>query len=115
QQAEEARPLDRLREQALLLRRDRGDAARHDLAALGDEPLQKLDVLVVDLRRVRSGEGAGLAPPEERAAGRRAAAAHDTGGHSSSPASSSASLPAAGAPRSRRGRSSRSRERPPPS
>ena len=42
QQAEEARALDRLREFALLLGRHRGDAARHDLAALGDVALQQL-------------------------------------------------------------------------
>ena len=32
--------------------RDRRDARRHDLAALGNEALQQLHVLVVDLRRV---------------------------------------------------------------
>src|SRR5579885_2522738 len=62
------------RELALLLGRDCSDAARHDLAALGDEAQQQLHVLVVDLRCVRSGERAGLAPPEERPARRRTAA-----------------------------------------
>src|SRR5712671_2563328 len=74
QEAEIAGALDRLRQLALLLGRDRGDAARHDLAALGDEALQQLHVLVVDLRRVGPGERAGLAPPEKRPACRRAAA-----------------------------------------
>ena len=68
QQAEEARPLDRARKLTLLLGRDRGDAARHDLAALRDVALQQLHVLVVDLRRVGAGERAGLAAAEEGAA-----------------------------------------------
>src|SRR5438874_130406 len=51
QQGEEAGALDRLGELTLLLGRHRGDARGHDLAALGDVPLQQLDVLVVDLRR----------------------------------------------------------------
>src|SRR6185312_445058 len=75
QEAQEARTLDRLRELALLLGRDRGDAARHDLAALGDEALQQLHVLVVDLGRVRAREGAGFAPAEERPPRGRASAA----------------------------------------
>src|SRR6185312_4807813 len=75
QEGEEAGALDRLGELALLLGRDRGDAARHDLAALRQEALQQLHVLVVDLRRVGAGEGAGLAPPEEGPAPAGAAAA----------------------------------------
>src|SRR5258708_23684522 len=67
QQGEETGALDRLGELALLLRRHRRDPARHDLAALGDEALQQLHVLVVDLGRGRPGEGAGFAAPEERA------------------------------------------------
>src|SRR5271154_3893517 len=43
QQAQKARALDRLGEFALLFRRHRGDAARHDLAALRNETLQELD------------------------------------------------------------------------
>src|SRR6476646_11516680 len=82
-EGEEARTLDGLGQQALLLGRDRGDAARHDLAALREEALQELHVLVVDLRRVIAGEGAGLATPEEGPAGRAAcgggAAAAGTG------------------------------------
>ena len=38
---------------------------RHDLAALGDEALQQLHVLVVDLRRIGAGERAGLLAAEE--------------------------------------------------
>src|SRR3974377_1063977 len=45
QEPEIARALDCLRELALLLRRDRGDPARHDLAALRYVALQQLDVL----------------------------------------------------------------------
>ena len=69
QQSEKARALDRLRELALLLGGDRGDAARHDLAALGDVALQQPHVLVVDLRRIGAGERTGLAAAEERPAG----------------------------------------------
>src|SRR4029450_4228270 len=68
QQSEEARALDRLRELALLLRRHRGDAAWHDLAALGGVALQQPRVLVVDLGRIGTREWAGLAAAEERAA-----------------------------------------------
>src|SRR6202030_4639642 len=50
QQAQKTRALDRLSELTLLLCRHRGDAARHDLAALGNETLQEFDVLVIDLR-----------------------------------------------------------------
>src|SRR5713226_82929 len=75
QEAEIAGALDRLRQLALLFGRDRGDAARYDLAALGDEALQQLHVLVVDLGRVRAGERTGLAPTEERPACGCAAAA----------------------------------------
>src|SRR5205085_2182154 len=45
QQAEETRALDRAREFALLLGRHGGDAARHDLAALGDVTHQQLGIL----------------------------------------------------------------------
>ena len=68
-QAEKARPLDCARKLALPLRRDRRDAARHDLAALGDKALQQTNVLVIDLRRVRPRERAGFAPPKERPPG----------------------------------------------
>src|SRR5690348_14064758 len=69
QQPEEAGALDGLGEFALLLRRHRGDAARHDLAALGHVTLQQLHVLIVDLRRIGARERAGLATAEERPTG----------------------------------------------
>src|SRR5208282_1829389 len=69
QQAEEARALYRDGELALLLGGDGGDAARHDLAALRQEARQQAHVLVVDDRRVRAGERAGLAAAIERPAG----------------------------------------------
>src|SRR5262245_13046687 len=69
QQAEETRALDGARELALLLGGHRRDAARHDLAALGDVTHQQLGILVVDLRRVRTRERTGLAAAEKRTAG----------------------------------------------
>src|SRR3569833_127923 len=74
QQRHEAGALDGVRQDALLLVADRGDAGGHDLAALGDEALQQLHVLVVDLRRVGAGEGAGLLAAEEGTARAVAAA-----------------------------------------
>src|SRR5258708_3586246 len=68
QQAEKTRALDGTREFTLLLGGDRGDAARHDLAALGHVTHQQLGILVVDLRRIRPGERAGLAAAEKRTA-----------------------------------------------
>src|SRR3981081_2656697 len=68
QEAEETRALDGARELTLLLGGDRGDAARHDLAALGHVTHQKLGILVVDLRRIRTRERAGLAAAEKRTA-----------------------------------------------
>src|ERR1700760_1214739 len=102
QQAEEAGALDGARELALLLGRHGGDPARHDLAALGHVAHQQLGVLVVDLRRVRTGERAGLAATEERAA---------CGGFSHGSYSSSAGVSASS--RGRRG--PRSPRNPPPS
>src|SRR4051812_1779113 len=67
-EADEAGTLDRLGEDALLQGRDRGDAGRHDLAALRHVALQQANVLVVDLGRVRAREGAGLATTLERTA-----------------------------------------------
>src|SRR5881392_1838289 len=69
QQRHEAGALDGVGQDALLLVADCGDAGRHDLAALGNEALQELDVLVIDLGRVIAGEGAGLLAAEEGAAG----------------------------------------------
>src|SRR6202790_2181475 len=68
QQPEETRALDGAREFTLLLGGDGGDAARHDLAALGHVTHQKLGILVVDLRRIRTRERAGLAAAEKRTA-----------------------------------------------
>src|ERR1700748_3207130 len=68
QQTEEPRALDRARELTLLLGGDGGDAARHDLAALGNITHQQLGILVVHLRRVRTRERAGLATAEKRTA-----------------------------------------------
>src|ERR1700761_1345271 len=75
QQRHEAGALDGVGQNALLLVADGGDAGRHDLAALGNEALQELDVLVVDLGRVIAREGAGLLAAEEGTAGAILAAA----------------------------------------
>src|SRR5689334_20357561 len=68
QQAEETRALDGAREFALLLGGNGCDAARHDLAALGDVTHQQLGILEVDLRRVGTRERTGLAAAEKRTA-----------------------------------------------
>src|SRR4051812_18630454 len=68
QQTEESRALDGARKFALLLGGNRGDAARHDLAALGDVAHQQLGILVVNLRRVRTRERTGLAAAGKRTA-----------------------------------------------
>src|SRR5260221_7692672 len=68
QQAQEPRALDGAGEFTLLLGGDGSDAARHDLAALGDVTHQQLGILVVDLRRIRTRERAGLAAAEKRTA-----------------------------------------------
>src|SRR5207302_9392428 len=69
QERHEAGALDGVGQDALLLVAYCGDAGRHDLAALRNEALQELDVLIVDLGRVIAGEGAGLLAAEERTAG----------------------------------------------
>src|SRR5690349_14965375 len=66
-EADLARTLDRGRQLTLLLARNGGDAARHDLATLRHEALQQAHVLIVDLRRILAREGAGLAAAEKRA------------------------------------------------
>src|SRR5436305_15131877 len=66
--ADEARALDGLCKLALLERRHGGNAARHDLAALGDVALQQAHVLVVDLGGVIARERAGFAAALEGAA-----------------------------------------------
>src|SRR3954467_1622126 len=101
QQAEEPRALDGAGEFTLLLGGDGGDAARHDLAPLGDVTHQQLGILVVDLRRVRTGKRAGLAAAEKRTA--CTSFSHDS--YSSTAASTSS--------RGRRG--PRSPRNPPPS
>src|SRR5258708_4230392 len=75
QQGHEAGALDGVGQDALLLVADCGDAGGHDLAALGNEALQELDVLIVDLGRVIAREGAGLLATEEGPAGAVLAAA----------------------------------------
>src|SRR5258706_2022205 len=69
QQRHEAGALDGVGQDTLLLVADRGDTGRHDLAALGNEALQELDVLVIDLGRVIAREGASLLAAEEGTAG----------------------------------------------
>src|SRR3984957_16613011 len=68
QQTEKTRALDGAREFTLLLGGDGGDAARHDLSPLGHVTHQQLGILVVDLRRIRTREWAGLAAAEKRTA-----------------------------------------------
>src|ERR1700709_1797389 len=103
QQTEETRALDGARELTLLLGGDGGDAARHDLAALGHVPHQQLGILVIDLRRVRTRERAGLAATEKRTA--CTSFSHD----------SYSSVVAAGASSSRGRRVPPSPRKPPPS
>src|SRR5262245_39846641 len=107
QEAEETRALDGARELALLLGGHRRDAARHDLAALGDVTHQQLGILVVDLRRVRTRERTGLAASEKRTA----CTGFSHGSYSSSVVSAS-SRPRRG-PRSPRKPPSRSPRKPP--
>src|SRR6059058_4481317 len=102
QQAEETRALDGARKLTLLLGGHGRDAARHDLAALGDVTHQQLGILVVDLRRIRTRERAGLAATEKRTA-----CTSFSHGSYSSPVASTASS------RGRRG--PRSPRKPPPS
>src|SRR5579871_4863887 len=102
QQTEETRALDGAGELTLLLGGHGRDAARHDLAALGDVTHQQLGVLVVDLRRVGARERAALATAEKRTA--CTSFSHDS--YSSPPVASASS-------RGRRG--PRSPRKPPPS
>src|ERR1700716_2145728 len=98
QQTEETRALDGARELTLLLGGDGGDAARHDLAALGHVTHQQLGILVVDLRRIRTRERAGLAAAEKRTA--CTSFSHDS--YSSTTATASASSRGRRGPRSPR-------------
>src|SRR6476646_7069583 len=63
--ADVAGALDGTRQLTLLLRRNCGNARRHDLPTLRDEALEQPDILVIDLRRVLAREGAGLAAAEK--------------------------------------------------
>ncbi|KYB45421.1 hypothetical protein AB664_08130 [Brucella anthropi] len=65
-QAEETSALDRLGKFTLLLLADSRNTRRNDFAAFRNVTLQKLDVLVVDLRCVCAGERARLATTMER-------------------------------------------------
>src|SRR2546425_552433 len=67
QQRDRARALDGVGERALVPRAAAGNAARNDLAALGDEATQTPDVLVVDDVDLVRAELADL-PPAEPAA-----------------------------------------------
>src|SRR2546429_2460473 len=68
QEREKARPLDRHRELALIEGFRAGDAARNDLARLGDIALQGGEILVVDRLHAFGGEAAELSSPRETAA-----------------------------------------------
>src|SRR6188472_1587258 len=97
--ADVAGALDSLGQLALLLRGNRGDPRRDDLAALGDEPLEQADVLVIDPGRILAGKGAGLAAAEK-------CSCHDY--------SPSSSRPRPGRPSPRPSRSPRPSPRPSP-
>src|SRR3954447_26860754 len=64
-QRQVARPLDRLLQGALVVGAGARDPPRQDLRALGDELLQELDVLVIDVVDLVGAELTDLAPPEE--------------------------------------------------
>src|SRR3954469_4417379 len=67
QQREVSRALDRRRELTLIERLRARDAARDDLARLGDVLLERGQILVVDLLHAFGGETAELATARERA------------------------------------------------
>src|SRR3954452_9085239 len=60
-----AGPLDRLLQGALVVGAGARDPPRQDLRALGDELLQELDVLVIDVVDLVGAELTDLPPPEE--------------------------------------------------
>src|SRR5690554_5196421 len=64
-QREVAGALDRERQLALVARLGAGDAARHDLAVLGEVLAQGVEILVIDLLDTLGGELAELAAAEE--------------------------------------------------
>ena len=65
QQGQEARALDGRRQLALVAGLGAGDARRHDLGVFGDEILEDLDVLVIDLFDLFGGKAAELASLEQ--------------------------------------------------
>src|SRR5580765_3359554 len=72
QKSDRSRPLDRRLELALVKRAGPGDAPREDLAPLGNEGLEQLDVFPVHVLELLRAELADLpAPDEEFLAGRR--------------------------------------------
>src|ERR1700730_8049542 len=75
QQRQKARALDRHRELALIERFRAGDAARNDLAGLGDIGLQGGEILLVVGFHASGGKGEDLLAAREAAAPAAAAAA----------------------------------------
>src|SRR6266699_4784146 len=75
QQRQEARALDRHRQLALIEGLGPRDAARNDLAGLGDVALERAEILVVDRLHALGGEAAELLTTREAAAAAAAAAA----------------------------------------
>src|SRR5262245_55556096 len=78
QQREVTRALDRRRELALVERLRAGDAARDELAGLGDVLLERGQILVVDLLHAFGRETAELATARERAVATAATTAGTT-------------------------------------
>src|SRR5579871_5883459 len=109
QQTEKTRALDGARQFALLLGGHSRDAARHNLAALGDVTHQQLGILEVDLRRIRTRERAGLAATEKRTT----CTSFSHCSYSSSAGAASASSRGRRGPRSPRNPPSRSPRNPP--
>src|SRR5690606_41254965 len=66
QQREKARTLDRILQLALVARLRAREPRRNDLAGVGDEILQQIDVLVVDPLDLLRGEAAELLALEQR-------------------------------------------------
>src|SRR5690606_27480370 len=112
-QREEARALDRERQLTLVARLGAGDAARHDLAVLGEGLAQGVEILVIDLLDALGGELAELAAAEELGHGWAPQAAADGSVDSVDPvelvdSALPASLSVDGVSSSRRRRSERS-------
>src|SRR6266513_327588 len=79
QQRQEARALDRHRKLALIEGLGPRDAARNDLAGLGDVALERAEILVVDRLHALGGEAAELLTTREAAAAAAAAPAGSSG------------------------------------